>query len=334
MNDPRPCSENAPDLAFARSVIRQEGEALLDLETLLQGPAGHDFTRILNCLLQASGRIVWTGIGKCSHIARKIAATMASTGTPSFFMHPAEASHGDLGMVSSGDVVAVLSWSGETPELETVIRHTRRFLVPLVAITGHAGSTLARMADHRFVLPARPEACPMGLAPTTSTTMMLALGDGLAMALLKHKSFGKEDFRNLHPGGKIGQMLLGVKDVMHTGDRLPLVPGSMPMHEALVVMTRKSLGCLGILDDEGHLAGIVTDGDLRRHMAPDLLEQTASAIMTPFSCVITPDAWVSEALGLMNQRKITSLFVVDGSGSRKVAGLIHLHQCVERGLMG
>lgn len=317
------------DLAFAQRVIRHEGEALLHLSQNL----GQEFLDVVALLLKTQGRIIWTGMGKCSHIARKAASTMASTGTPALFIHPAEASHGDLGMITGQDVVLVLSNSGETSELGPVIHHTRRYGIPLIAITRDAESMLARGADLRLILPYLEEACPIGLAPTTSTTMMLALSDGLALALLKHKSFGVEDFKNLHPGGQIGQILLRVEEVMHRGDALPLVFESTCMREALVVMTQKSLGCLGVVDAEQGLIGIITDGDLRRHMSPDLLDLCASDVMTSHPQTVPPQAWLSEALRQMQSRKITSLFVLDAPASREPLGLIHMHQCLERGIV-
>jgi arabinose-5-phosphate isomerase len=288
--------------------------------------------KAIDLLAGATGRVVVTGMGKSGHIARKIAATMASTGTPALFVHPAEASHGDLGMIAPGDAVIALSNSGGTPELADVVAYTRRFGIPLIALTSRGDSTLADAADVALVLPQAAEACPMGLAPTTSTTMMLALGDAMAVALLERKGFSPTEFRVLHPGGQLGRRLLRVSDIMHGAEQTPLVKLGTPMTQAIIEMTAKSFGCVGITDDTGRLVGIVTDGDLRRHMCADLLSLPVEEVMTRDPKTIRPQALAAEALGIMNERAgrpITSLFVVDGT---RLIGLVHMHDCLRAGV--
>jgi arabinose-5-phosphate isomerase len=270
-------------------------------------------------------------MGKSGHIGRKIAASLASTGTPAHFVHPAEASHGDLGMLAQGDVVLMLSNSGETPELADMIAHTRRFGIPMIGIAGRADSTLIRRSDVGIVLPQVPEACTTGFVPTTSTTMTLALGDALAVALMEHRRFTAERFRDFHPGGRLGARLQKVADLMHTGDKVPLVPHGTPMSETLLTITGKGFGVVGVTAQDGSLAGIVTDGDLRRHM-DGLLGRTADEVMTPDPRTIGPDALAEEALAEMNARKITCLFVVDPAGSRNPVGILHIHDCLRAGI--
>ena len=263
-------------------------------------------------------------------MARKISATLASTGTPSLYVHPAEASHGDLGMITAHDAVLALSNSGETTELTDVVNYSRRYAIPLVAMTSGADSALAQAADQALVLPEVGEACPMGLAPTTSSTMMLALGDALAVALLERKHFSSADFQVFHPGGQLGRRLLKVSDLMHGGDEVPLVPADLSMGETLLVMTNKSFGVVGVLDPQGRLAGIITDGDLRRHLEPRLLERLAGEVMTADPKTTRPNALAAEALRVMNARSITSLFVV-AEGKRPV-GILHVHDCLRAGI--
>jgi arabinose-5-phosphate isomerase len=316
------------DLAVARAVLGTEAAGLRALSDALDAR----FNDATELLAGAAGRVVVSGMGKSGHVARKIAATFASTGTPAMFVHPAEASHGDLGMVMDGDAVLALSNSGETPELADLVAHARRFGMKLVAIVGRASSTLARAADVALVLPAAPEACPMGLAPTTSTTMQMALGDALAVALLTRRGFGPTDFRRFHPGGKLGAQLRRVSDVMHEAGELPLAPPSLPMQEALLRMTEKRFGCLGVVDEQGRLAGILTDGDLRRGMGPDLLTRCVADLMTTSPRTIGPDALAAEALHLMNarERPITALFVVDAQGAP--IGILHIHDLLRAGV--
>jgi arabinose-5-phosphate isomerase len=287
------------------------------------------FTEALEILFAVTGRVVVTGMGKSGHIARKISATLASTGTPSHYVHPAEASHGDMGMITRSDAVLALSNSGETPELGNLVDYCRRFRISLIALTGKPGSTLASNSDCALILPAVAEACPMGLAPTTSTTAMLAMGDALAVSLLERRGFTTEDFQVLHPGGKLGQGLLRVDDLMHSGDELPLTGPDAAMSNVLITMTNKRFGCVGVVDAGGHLAGIVTDGDLRRHMSKDLLDSTAGEVMTEAPKTIRLGALASEALGTMNDNAITALFVVEGGVP---VGILHIHDCLRAGV--
>jgi arabinose-5-phosphate isomerase len=316
------------DRDVARTVLRTEADGL----TALAASLDENFSRAVDLLADAAGRVVVSGMGKSGHVGRKIAATFASTGTTSLFVHPAEASHGDLGMIAAGDAVLALSNSGETAELADLVAHARRFGLPLVAITARAGSTLARAADVALLLPAAAEACPMGLAPTTSTTMQIALGDALAVALLTRRGFTASDFRQFHPGGRLGARLKHVRDLMHQGDAVPLGGPDMPMDRALLMMTEKRFGCLGIVDAAGRLVGILTDGDLRRAMGPDLLGRRAGDIMTASPRTIGPDALAAEALHEMTARArpITALFVVDAAG--RPAGILHLHDLLRAGL--
>jgi arabinose-5-phosphate isomerase len=317
------------DLDAGRRVLRLEAEGLKALANSL----GEEFSRALDLLTAVSGRITVTGMGKSGHIARKIAATLASTGTPAQFVHPGEASHGDLGMIAPGDAVLAMSNSGDTTELNDIILYTRRFGIPLVAMTAKAGSTLAEGADATLLLPRAPEACPMGLAPTTSTTMMLALGDAMAVALLERKGFSEKDFQVLHPGGSLGRKLLRVSDIMHGPESLPLCRPDTAMSEAILIMTQGTFGCVGITDDGGALIGIITDGDLRRHMDPGLLAVPAREVMTGPPRTIRRQALVAEAVGVMNgvrnQRPITSLFVVEND---RPAGIVHIHDCLRAGV--
>ena len=313
------------DLTAARRVVSQESRALARLAEALTGR----FVEAMELLATTRGRIVLSGMGKSGHIANKIAATLASTGAPALFVHPAEASHGDLGMITEADTLLMLSNSGETPELADLVNYATRFHIPLVAIVGRAPSTLADAATVALVLPDEPEAGTLGLAPTTSTIMMLALGDALAVALLERKGLTAEDFKLYHPGGKLGRRLIRVADIMHAGDALPLVPVETSMAEALIVMTEKRLGCVGAIDAQGALAGIVTDGDLRRHMDGSLLQKSVSELMTRDPVTIHGGALAAEAVHLMNQRQITSLFVV---GGERPVGVVHIHDCLRAGL--
>src|SRR5918992_4076332 len=298
----------SPALLAGRRVLRAEAEALHLLAEMLD----ERFDRMVDGLVAARGRVVVTGMGKSGHVARKIAATFASTGTPSMYVHPGEASHGDLGMITSEDLVLALSNSGETPELADIVAYTRRFSIPLLAVVGRLRSSLVETADLALVLPARPEACPMGLAPTTSSTAMLALGDALAVALLERRGFGAREFSLLHPGGKLGKKLVRVEDLMHRGDGLPLVGLETPMSDVLLEMTAKRLGCVGVLNGLGVLTGIITDGDLRRHMEDGLLGRSAAEIMTPAPRTIQAHALAVEAIRVMNDCTITVLFVIEG----------------------
>jgi len=316
------------DCASAVRVLRMEADALVTLADSLDGA----FSAALGLLSGVTGRVVVTGMGKSGHVARKIAATMASTGTPALFVHPGEASHGDLGMITRSDAVVALSNSGETSELSDIVAYTRRFGIPLIGVTSRAASPLAEQSDVALVLPAAPEACPLGLAPTTSTTMMLALGDAIAVALLERRGFSASDFRELHPGGQLGRALLKVSDIMHQGDAMPVCRLDTPFSEVILEMTAKRLGCVGVLDDSGRLAGIITDGDLRRHLDPGLLGQRAGVVMSPGPKTIRPKALVAEALRIMNEKAITTLFVVDPDNTPgRPLGVVHIHDCLRVG---
>ena len=315
----------AGGVSAGRRVIEIEAEALRGLARALDGR----FAAAVDALAAARGRIMVTGMGKSGHVGRKIAATLASTGAPAGYVHPAEASHGDLGAIVPGDAVLALSNSGETAELNDIVDHAGRRGIPLVAIVGRADSTLARRADVALTLIDAPEACPNGLAPTTSTTMALALGDALAVALMERAGFTGSAFRRLHPGGSLAARLATVADLMHEGGAMPLIGLDARMGDAVVEMTAKSFGCVGAVDESGRLAGIVTDGDLRRHMAPDLLSRAVAETMTPNPVTIAPERLASEALFEMSARKITALFAVRGG---KPAGILHSHDCLRAGL--
>ncbi len=318
-------TKKSDDLGAARSVLKTESRAI---DVMAKG-LGDNFVSAVDLLQKISGRVVVTGMGKSGHIARKIAATFASTGKPSFFVHPGEASHGDLGMIQQNDCVIALSNSGETAELSDIVAYTRRYRIPLLGITGRADSTLDKQADVGLVIPDEPEACPMGLAPTTSTTVMLALGDALAVCLLEREGFTAEDFHGFHPGGKLGQRLLKVSDLMHEGKELPLISETSSMAEALIEMTSKSFGVVGVIGAKGKLDGVVTDGDLRRNMNPELLNQKVSEIMTKGGVSASPDQLASEAVAIMNENKITILFIIQDN---KPVGILHIHDCLRAGV--
>ena len=326
-----PVPLGAPWRAAARKALLTEAEGLQQLIAALEGPLGDGFARAVELIRKSKGRVVLAGMGKSGHIARKIAATLASTGTPASFVHPAEASHGDLGMITGDDVVIMISNSGESPELRDILTYSRRFAVPLIAVTAAPDSTLGKEADIVLPLPRAREACPNGLAPTTSTLLQLALGDALAIALLEDKGFSAHDFRKFHPGGKLGAQLKHVRDLMRQREELPLGTADMAMADVLIAMTARSYGCFGVVDEEGRLIGIITDGDLRRNMSANLLDRAAGAVMTRTPKTITSDALASEALEQLNSLKITSLFVIDG-GERPV-GLIHIHDLLRAGLI-
>lgn len=326
---PKQIAESAPDkvrdLAAAKRVVELEIAGLQALANNLGDPVA----LAIGILASVTGRVVVSGMGKSGHVARKIAATLASTGTPALFVHPAEASHGDLGMITPADAVFVLSNSGETTEIADMVDYCKRFEIPLISMTGRAGSSLAEAADASLVIPAAAEACPMGLAPTTSTTMMLALGDAIAIALLERRGFSSDDFHSLHPGGKLGRRLLKVRDIMHGGAELPLVGADTVMSAVLIEMTTKGFGCVGVLGTDGLLSGIVTDGDVRRHMSADLTTRAVADIMTIGGKVIHPDMLASEALHIMNENKITNVFVV---ADDRPVGVLHIHDCLRAGV--
>ncbi len=312
---------------IARRVIAVEQDGLNQLADGLD----ESFDRAVESLLNATGRVIISGMGKSGHIARKIAATFASTGTPAHFVHPAEASHGDLGMMAQGDVAMVLSNSGETPELADMVAYTRRFNIPLIGVASRPDSTLLKQSDVALVLPKAQEACGTGIVPTTSTTMTLALGDALAVALMEHRSFTPENFREFHPGGKLGAQLSKVRDLMHRD--LPLVASGTSMGDALLVMSQKSFGVVGVTGTDNALLGIVTDGDLRRHME-NLLELDVDQVMTVNPRTIGPDAMAEEAVAVMTLQtpQITCLFIVDPDGSGQAEGILHIHDCLRAGL--
>jgi arabinose-5-phosphate isomerase len=313
----------------ALRTLEAEGSGIAAIEAALRSDLGEPFARATELILSAKGRLIVTGLGKSGHISRKIAATFASTGTPAFFVHAAEASHGDLGMITSDDVILALSWSGEQPEMKALITYAKRFRIPLIAMTAERESTLSQAADVALTLPKAREACPHNLAPTTSSLMMLALGDALAIALLEGRGFTSVDFSVLHPGGKLGAMLKHISDFMHTGAAVPLKPLGTRMSEALVEMTSKGFGCVGIVDARGQLAGIVTDGDLRRHMGPDLMTALVDDVMTKNPKTIRGTSLAGEALEVLNASKITALIVTEAS---KPVGIVHMHDLLRAGV--
>ncbi len=321
--------KHTPILEAGLRTVQLEAQGLHALSTALAGKLATPFQNATDILKNIKGRIIISGMGKSGHIGRKIAATLASTGTPAFFVHPAEASHGDLGMITADDAILALSWSGETQELRDLIHHARRFAIPLIAITSKANSALGKAANVILELPKSPEACPNGLAPTTSTTMQLVMGDALAVALLESHGFSASDFKVFHPGGKLGAALQLVKDVMHSGENIPLVARTALVSHAIIEMSHRGIGCVGVKNDEGLLAGIITDGDLRRHMNNNLLSMTAEEIMTVNPRTVTKEMIASEALNIMNASKITALFVVDNG---KPVGVLHVHDMLRIGV--
>jgi arabinose-5-phosphate isomerase len=318
-----------PAIASALRTLEAEGSGIAALARALQDGLGAPFNAAVDLIRGVRGRVIISGMGTSGHIGRKIAATLSSTGTPAFFVHPAEASHGDLGMITADDVIVALSWSGETAELKNLIDYSRRFRIGLIAVTAEAKSTLGQAADVVLALPAAREACPHNLAPTTSSLMQLALGDALAIALLEGRGFTIVDFRTLHPGGRLGAALTFVRDLMHRDGAIPLAPLGTLMSEALVEMSTKGFGCVGIVDAGGNLVGIITDGDLRRHMRADLLNQRVENVMTRGPNTVRPDQLASEALEFLNSMKRTVLFVVEGA---KPVGIVHMHDLLRAGV--
>jgi arabinose-5-phosphate isomerase len=313
----------------ALRTLEAEGSGIAAIEAALRSDLGEPFARAADLILGAKGRLIVTGLGKSGHIGRKIAATFASTGTPAFFVHAAEAGHGDLGMITTDDVVLALSWSGEQPEMKALITYATRFGIPLIAMTAERDSTLSQAADVALTLPKAREACPHNLAPTTSSLMLLALGDALAIALLEGRGFTSVDFSVLHPGGKLGAMLKHISDLMHTGAAVPLKPLGTRMSEALVEMTSKGFGCVGIVDVRGAIVGIVTDGDLRRHMGSDLMTALVDDVMTKNPKTIRGSLLASEALELLNASKITALIVTEAN---RPVGIVHMHDLLRAGV--
>ncbi|MEX0591821.1 MAG: KpsF/GutQ family sugar-phosphate isomerase [Xanthobacteraceae bacterium] len=313
----------------ALRTLETEAAGLSALAAAIADGLGVPFITAIEKIRSATGRVIVTGMGKSGHVGRKIAATLASTGTPAYFVHPGEASHGDLGVISREDVIIALSWSGETVELKDLIDYAKRFRVALIAVTASVDSTLAKAADIALIVPAAREACPLGLAPTTSTLMQLALGDALAVALFESRGFTALDFKALHPGGRLGASLTFVRDVMHKGTKLPLVRRGTRMSNAVVEMSTKGFGCVGVIDADGALRGIVTDGDLRRHMRDDLLACDVDKVMTANPKTIRPDQLAAEALEQLNSGKVTALFVVEKA---KPVGLVHVHDLLRLGV--
>ena len=318
-----------PSVQSALRTIATERAGLAALEQALAGDLGKAFAGSVARIAQAKGRVIVTGMGKSGHIGKKVAATFASTGTPAFFVHPGEASHGDLGMITAGDVMLVLSWSGETVELRSLIDYSRRFRITLIAVTVSAESTLGKAADIVLALPAAREACPHNLTPTTSTLMQLALGDALAIALLESRGFTAVDFGVFHPGGKLGAALKFVRDVMHPGDAVPVIARGAPMSAAIVEMSAKGFGCVAVIDAAGKLAGVITDGDLRRHMHDDLLRAPVDKVMTASPKTVRPEQLASEALAQLNASKITALIVVEKD---RPVGIVHFHDLLRAGV--
>ncbi len=316
-------------IASAVRTLEAEAAGITTLSAAIHDGLGRSFIAAVELIAGAHGRLIVTGMGKSGHVGRKVAATFASTGTPAFFVHPSEASHGDLGMIAPDDVIMALSWSGETTELKDLIDYSRRFRIGLVAITASADSTLGRSADVVLALPPAREACPHNLAPTTSSLMQAALGDALAVALLERRGFTAVDFGRLHPGGRLGAMLKFVRDIMHTGREVPLVATGTLMSEAIAEMTAKTFGCVGITDRDGLLVGIITDGDLRRHMSTNLLDLAVEQVMTRQPMTVRPDQLVSEALELLNSTKKTQLMVVDAG---RPVGVVHFHDLLRAGV--
>lgn len=334
-----PMPENAATAPRGQSQNIDSGRRVLETEAaalskLAEG-LGDSFNQAIEVISAAEGRVIVTGMGKSGHVGSKIAATLASTGTPAFFVHPAEASHGDMGMIVRGDVVLALSNSGESRELLDIIEYTRRFAIPLIGITSGGASTLGTKSDVTLLLPSCPEACPNGLAPTTSTTMTLALGDALAITLLERKSFTAKDFKIYHPGGKLGQQLMRVSEIMHTDAALPVANENISIRDAVDIIGGKGFGCIALVDDAGVLSGLITDGDLRRHLLMEnITTKTARDIMSRTPRTAAPDMLVAEAMAVMNDlkntfRKITTLIVVDGA--QKPVGILHLHDCLRAG---
>ena len=325
----KPSPDVNSHIASALRTLATESDGLAALVAAMSDGLGAPFVAAVETIREARGRVIVTGMGKSGHVARKIAATLASTGTPAFFVHAADASHGDLGMITSDDVMLALSWSGETEELKDLITYSRRFRIALIAITVNAASTLGQAADIVLTLPAASEACPHNLAPTTSSLMQLALGDALAMALLETRGFTALDFGVFHPGGKLGAALKFVRDVMHPGEAMPLIKRGAPMSDAIVEMSAKGFGCVAVTGNDGKLAGVITDGDLRRHMRVDLLQTPVDAVMTASPKTVRPDQLASEALQILNSSKITALMVVE---SGRPVGIVHFHDLLRAGV--
>ncbi|CAG0965600.1 MAG: KpsF/GutQ family sugar-phosphate isomerase [Rhizobiaceae bacterium] len=324
----KPVDRNAA-IASALRTVEAEQSGLAALKSALEDGLSAPFADAVEVLSQIRGRVIVTGVGKSGHIGSKIAATLASTGTPSFFVHPAEANHGDLGMIAKDDAIVAVSWSGETFELKGIVAYARRFSIPLIAITAGGASTLAREATVVLALPRAPEACPHGLAPTTSTMLQLVIGDALAVALLEARGFTPEHFRTFHPGGQLGASLTQIRDVMHVGDRVPLVASGTSMAEAVVQISQKGFGCVAVTGADGRLEGIITDGDLRRNLGDGLLGRTVDEVMTRSPKTVDPDTLAATALQIVNSSAITTLMVVEAG---RPVGIVHLHDLLRIGV--
>ena len=313
------------DLEEAKRVLSNESNAINQLAKSL----GKNYVEAIDKLDKVKGRVIFTGIGKSGHVARKMASTFSSTGVPSYFVHPSEASHGDLGIIDYSDAVVAISNSGETPEISDLVEYTKRRKIPLITITSNLDSLIAEQSDITLLLPKVKEACPMGLAPTTTTTMTMALGDAMAINLMARRNFSANDFKLRHPGGKLGKQLLKVSDIMHKESEVPVTKKDSLMSDVIIQMTAKSFGCVAVLDEGKLLVGIITDGDLRRHMSDKLLQQVAEDVMTPGPKSIRPIALASEAVAVMNELEITNLFVTENNF---VVGIIHIHDCLRAGI--
>lgn len=323
-------SETADAIASALRTVETERAGLASLEIALRGPLSEPFRRAVDAIIGITGRVIVTGVGKSGHIGSKMAATFASTGTPAFFVHPAEANHGDLGMITRDDVIIAMSWSGESTELQGIIAYSRRFQIPLIAFTSGAQSTLGKEADILLLLPKELEACPHNLAPTTSTMMQLALGDALALALLECRGFSAHDFRTFHPGGKLGASLAHVGDIMHTGDALPLVPEGTGLQEAVTILSHKRFGCVGVLNDDAQLSGIITDGDIARNIGRSLAGMRVDDIMTRSPKTVKATTLATGAMAILNQYNISALMVIDED--QRPVGIIHFHDLLRIGV--
>lgn len=320
--------DKASAAASALRTLATEADGLAALSAALENGLAEPFATAVDLIGGISGRVIVTGVGKSGHIGSKIAATLASTGTPAFFVHPSEANHGDLGMIASDDAILALSWSGETSELKGIVAYASRFAIPLIAVTSGLDSALAREATVVLGLPKAAEACPLGLAPTTSALMQLVIGDALAVALLEARGFTPDHYRTFHPGGKLGASLVKVGEIMHHGEEMPVVPSGTPMSDAIIEISRKGLGCVAVVADDGTLSGIVTDGDLRRHMGPDLLARPVEAVMTRDPKCVGPDMLAASVLQMINASSITSVIVLEQG---RPVGLVHLHDLLRIG---
>ncbi len=327
--NPMNAAEENSDIASAMRTLRVLSDGLAALPQSLEGPLGAAFVKAVEAIRAIEGRVIVTGVGKSGHIGAKIAATLSSTGTPAYFVHAAEANHGDLGMITRNDAVLALSWSGETVELKGVLAYAKRFSIPVIAVTWNEQSALGRVADICLTLPKLEEACPHGLAPTTSSVLQLALGDALAIALLEGRGFTSSDFKTFHPGGSLGASLTMVREIMHSGDALPLATPDTGMEEAVATISQKRFGCVIVVDEEGRLAGIVTDGDLRRNLTQALNTLKVRDIMTADPAQVTPDTLASSAIAELNARAITSLVVCEDD---KPVGLVHMHDLLRIGV--